>query len=187
MEKISFLGHVISREGITVDPMKVEAVAEWKRPENPTEIRSFLGLAGYYRRFIKDFSKLAGPLTDLTKKHDWFVWNVTCKASFQELKKRLTMAPVLVLPNGVDGFAIYTDASREGLGCVLMQNQNVISFASTKLKPREQNYPTHDLELAAVVFALKKWRHYLYGVTFEVYSDHKSLRYLFSQKELNMR
>ncbi|XP_071901792.1 uncharacterized protein [Coffea arabica] len=97
------------------------------------------------------------------------------------------MAPVLVLPNGVEGFAVYTDASREGLGCVLMQNRNVISFASRKLKPHEQNYPTHDLELAAVVFALKKWRHYLYGVTFEVYSDHKSLRYFFSQKELNMR
>ena len=97
------------------------------------------------------------------------------------------MAPVLVLPNGVDGFSVYTDASWEGLGCVLMQNRNVISFASRKLKPHEQNYPTHILELAAVVFALEKWRHYLYGVTFAVYSDHKSLRYLFSKKELNMR
>ncbi|XP_071900882.1 uncharacterized protein [Coffea arabica] len=187
LEKISFLGHVISKEGITVDPAKVEAVAEWKRPENPTEIRSFLGLAGYYRRFIKDFSKLAGPLTDLTKKNGRFVWDTRCETSFQELKRRLTRAPVLALPNGKDSFTVYTDASKEGLGCVLMQNQNVIAFASRKLKTHEQNYPTHDLELAAVVFALKKWRHYLYGITFEVYSDHKSLKYLFSQKELNMR
>ena len=97
------------------------------------------------------------------------------------------MAPILTLSNGKDSFTVYTDASREGLGCVLMQNKNVIAFASRKLKPHEQNYPTHDLELAAVVFALKKWRHYLYGVTFEVYSDHKSLKYLFPQKKLNMR
>ena len=100
----------------------------------PTEIRSFLGLAGYYRRFIKDFSKLAGPLTDLTKKHGRFVWDAKCEASFRELKKKLTMAPVLALPNGVDGFTVYTDASQDGLGCVLMQNRNVISFASRKLK-----------------------------------------------------
>ena len=126
------------------------------------EIRSFLGLVGYYKRFIKDFSKLAGPLTDLTKKNGRFMWDARCEASFRELKKRLTMASILVLPNGVDGFTVHTDASREGLECVLMQNQNVISFASSKLKPHKQNYPTHDLELAAVIFALKKWRHYLY-------------------------
>nr|XP_027124227.1 uncharacterized protein LOC113740914 [Coffea arabica] len=141
----------------------------------------------YYRRFIKDFSKLASPLTDLTKKGGRFLWGDKCETSFQELKRRLTIAPILALPNGPDGFTVYTDASREGLGCVLMQHQNVIAYASRKLKTHEQNYPIHDLELAAVVFALKKWRHYLYGVTFEVYSDHKSLKYLFSQKELNMR
>ena len=187
LEQVSFLGHIISKDGISVDPVKVEAVAEWKHPETPTEVRSFLGLAGYYRRFIKDFSKLAGPLTDLTKKHGQFVWNSKCESSFRELKKRLTSAPVLALPNGRDSFTVYTDASREGLGCVLMQNGSVNAYASKKLKPHERNYPTHDLELAAVVFALKKWRHYLYGVTFEVYTDHKSLKYLFSQKELNLR
>ena len=120
LEKISFLGNVISQESISVDPVKVEAVTNWKRPENPTEMRSFLGLTGYYRRFIIDFFKLAGPLTDLTKKHGRFMWDAKYKVSFQELKKRLTMALVLVLSNGVDGFALYTDASREGLGCVLM-------------------------------------------------------------------
>ncbi|XP_071920646.1 uncharacterized mitochondrial protein AtMg00860-like [Coffea arabica] len=112
-------------------------MAEWKRPENPTEIRSFLVLAGYYRRFIKDFSKLAGPLTDLMKKNGLFVWDTRCETSFQELKRRLTMALVLALPNGKDSFTVYTDASRKGLGCVLMQNKNVIAFASRKLKTHE--------------------------------------------------
>ncbi|XP_071925131.1 transposon Tf2-1 polyprotein [Coffea arabica] len=187
LDEISFLGHKISKEGIAVDPAKVEAVMNWKQPESPTEIRSFLGLAGYYRRFIKDFSKIAGPMTELTKKGNRFTWTPKCESSFQELKKRLTSTPVLVLPDGGEGYAVYSDASGEGLGCVLMQNSKVIAYASRRLKPHEQNYPTHDLELAAVIFALKKWRHYLYGVTFEVYTDHKSLKYLFSQKELNLR
>ncbi|XP_027158420.1 uncharacterized protein LOC113760043 [Coffea eugenioides] len=187
LTEISFLGHRVSEDGIAVDPAKVEAVINWKQPETPTEVRSFLGLAGYYRRFIQDFSKIAGPMTELTKKGAKFVWTPKCESSFQELKKRLTSAPVLVLPDGGEGYAVYSDASREGLGCVLMQMGKVVAYASRKLKPYEQNYPTHDLELAAVIFALKKWRHYLYGVTFEVFTDHKSLKYLFSQKELNLR
>ena len=121
MEKIFFLGHVISKDGIAVDPAKVKAITEWKRPESPTEVRSFLGQAGYYRRFIKDFFKVVGPLMDLTKIHNQFVWISKCEASFQELKGRLTSAPILTLPNGKDGFVVYTDASRMGLGCVLMQ------------------------------------------------------------------
>ncbi|XP_071906001.1 uncharacterized protein [Coffea arabica] len=153
LKEISFLAHKVSKKGIAVDPAKVEAVTMWKQPETPIEVRSFLGLAGYYRRFIKDILKIAGPMTELTKK----------------------------------GYAVYSDASREGLGCVLMQKGKVVAYASRRLKPHEQNYPTHDLELAAVIFALKKWKHYLYGVTFEVYTDHKSLKYLFSQKELNLR
>ena len=116
-----------------------------------------------------------------------FEWTNKVEESFQELKKRLTTAPVLALPEGKEGFAVYTDASKEGLGCFLMQNGKVIAYAARKLKVHEINYPTHDLELAGVVFALKKWRHYLYGMTFELYTDHKSLKYLFSQKELNMR
>ena len=187
LKEVSFLGHVISEKGIAVDPAKVKAVVDWKQPENPTEVRSFLGLAGYYRRFIQDFSKLAGPLTNLTRKNSRFVWDSKCENSFQELKSRLTKAPVLTLPNEKESFTVYTDASKEGLGCVLMQEGKVVAYASRKLKPHEQNYPTHDLELAAIVFALKKWRHYLYGVVFEVYTDHQSLKYLFSQKELNLR
>nr|XP_027124219.1 uncharacterized protein LOC113740905 [Coffea arabica] len=121
LTEISFLGHRVSEDGIAVDPAKVEAVMNWKQPETPTEVRSFLGLAGYYRRFIQDFSKIAGPMTELTKKGAKFVWTPKCESSFQELKKRLTSAPVLVLPDGGEGYAVYSDASREGLGCVLMQ------------------------------------------------------------------
>ena len=151
------------------------------------EIRSFLGLAGYYRRFIEGFSKLLGPLTALTKKNARFVWTGKCEQCFQELKRRLVTAPVLALPRESGDFVVYSDASKKGLGCVLMQNGNVIAYASRQLKPYEQNYPTHDLELGAVVFALKIWRHYLYGKQCEIYTDHKSLKYFFTQKELNMR
>ncbi|XP_071926141.1 uncharacterized mitochondrial protein AtMg00860-like [Coffea arabica] len=137
LEKVFFLGHKISKDGISVDPTKVDAVTEWKQPETPTEVRSFLGLAGYYRRFIKDFSRIAGPLTNLTKKHGKFMWNLKYEVSFQELKKRLTMAPILTLPNGKEGFMVYSDVSKEGLGCVLMQNGKVIGYASQKLKPHK--------------------------------------------------
>ena len=181
------MGHIVTKEGVLVDPGKVQAVMEWSRPANAKEIRSFLGLAGYYRRFVKDFSKIAGVLTKLTRKGVKFAWDDRCEAAFCELKKRLTTAPVLTLPSGSDGFEVYTDASRSGLGCVLMQNGKVIAYASRQLKPHELNYPTHDLELAAVVFALKIWRHYLYGVTCKIFTDHKSLKYIFTQKELNMR
>ncbi|RDX91384.1 Retrovirus-related Pol polyprotein from transposon 17.6, partial [Mucuna pruriens] len=148
---------------------------------------SFLGLAGYYRRFIEGFSKIALPLTDLTRKGVAFVWNSKCEHSFQTLKEKLTSAPVLVLPDLSKSFVVYCDASRMGLGGVLMQEGKVVAYASRQLKVHERNYPTHDLELAVVVFTLKIWRHYLYGSKFEVFSDHKSLRYLFDQKELNMR
>ena len=187
MTKIHFLGHVISKEGIAVDPSKIDAVLRWERPRNATEIRSFLGLAGYYRRFIEGFAKIASPLTKLTRKAVRFVWSSSCEDSFQELKKRLTTAPVLALPDSLGGFVVYSDASLIGLGCVLMQRGRVIAYGSRQLKPHEGNYPVHDLELAAVIFALKLWRHYLYGEDFEIYTDHKSLQYVFSQKELNLR
>ncbi|GAU42645.1 hypothetical protein TSUD_398500, partial [Trifolium subterraneum] len=187
LKEVSFLGHVISSGGIAVDPTKVDAVLKWETPESVSEIRSFLGLAGYYRRFIEGFSKMALPLTLLTRKDQAFVWDKKCEKSFQELKKKLTTAPVLILPDAKESFVVYCDASKLGLGGVLMQKGKVVAFASRQLKVHERNYPTHDLELAAVVFALKVWRHYLYGSRFEVFSDHKSLKYLFDQKELNMR
>ena len=187
LKEVKFLGHVVSSEGVAVDPSKVEAVLQWESPKSVTEVRSFVGLAGYYRRFISGFSQIARPLTNLTKKDRPFVWTEQCEAAFQELKTLLTTAPVLVLPDSSQPFEVYTDASLMGLGCVLMQNGKVIAYASRQLRPHEVNYPTHDLELCAVVFALKIWRHYLFGAQFEVFSDHKSLKYLMDQKELNGR
>ncbi|GAU47013.1 hypothetical protein TSUD_403230 [Trifolium subterraneum] len=187
LKEVSFLGHIISSGSIAVDPVMVDTVMKWGTPESVSEIRSFLGLDGYYRRFIEGFSKMALPLTSLTRKDKAFVWDEKCEKSFQELKKKLTTAPVLVLPDAKESFVVYCDASKLGLCGVLMQKGKVVAYASRQLKVHEKNYPTHDLELAAVVFALKVWRHYLFGSRFEVFSDHKSLRYLFDQKELNMR
>ena len=187
LQEVQFLGHVVSNEGIKVDPAKIEAVMNWERPRTPTEVRSFMGLAGYYRRFVPDFAKIATPLTKLTRKNEKFIWTEKCEESFQELKGRLVTAPVLTLPDDQGNFVIYSDASHKGLGCVLMQHNSVIAYASRQLRPHEQKYPTHDLELAAIVFALKIWRHYLYGEKCEIYTDHKSLKYIFTQKELNMR
>ncbi|XP_043811844.1 uncharacterized protein LOC122723519 [Manihot esculenta] len=187
LNDISFLGHVVSAEGIRVDPKKIEAILEWKPPKNVAEIRSFLGLAGYYRRFVKGFSIIAAPLTKLLHKNVKYDWDDKCQKSFEKLKKMLTEAPVLTQPESGKDFVIYSDASHNGLGCVLMQEGKVVAYASRQLKPHEKNYPTHDLELAAIVFALKIWRHYLYGEKCYIYTDHKSLKYLPIQKELNLR
>ncbi|KAL5579962.1 hypothetical protein UlMin_012404 [Ulmus minor] len=150
VHQVTFLGNVISKDGVSVDPSKVEAVSNWLRPTTVTEIRSFLGMAGYYRRFVEGFSRIVGPLTTLTRKNVRFTWTEDCEKSFQELKKRLTTAPVLVIPSGNDGFVIYSDASKMGLGAILMQHGRVIAYASRQLKDYEKNYPTHDLKLAAV-------------------------------------
>ncbi|WVZ89427.1 hypothetical protein U9M48_035838 [Paspalum notatum var. saurae] len=187
LKEVGFLGHILSEKGVAVDPSKVKDVLNWKQPETVTEIRSFLGLAGYYRRFIKDFSKIAKPMTSLTKKNAKFVWGPKCEDGFRELKKLLTTAPVLAQPDVTKPFDVYCDASGQGLGCVLMQEGRVIAYASRQLRKHEANYPTHDLELAAVVHALKIWRHYLLGNTCHIYTDHKSLKYIFTQPELNMR
>ncbi|GJR33539.1 putative nucleotidyltransferase, ribonuclease H [Tanacetum coccineum] len=187
LQQVAFLGHIVSADGIIMDPSKVEAITKWPRPTTVTEVRSFLGLAGYYRRFVEGFSRLALPLTQLMRKGEKFVWTDERQESFEELKRRLVSAPILTLPSGSGGFQIYSDASKKGLGCVLMQHGKVIAYASRQLKPYEVNYPTHDLELAAVVFALKIWRHYLYGEACDIFTDHKSLKYIFTQRELNMR
>ncbi|GJT77518.1 putative nucleotidyltransferase, ribonuclease H [Tanacetum coccineum] len=187
LREVQFLGHVINGDGIHVDPSKIEAVKNWEAPRTPSEVRSFLGLAGYYRRFIENFSKIAKPLTVLTQKSKTFDWGEEQENAFQTLKDKLCNAPVLALPDGPEDFVVYCDASGLGLGCVLMQRGKVITYASRQLKIHEKNYTTHDLELGAVVFALKIWRHYLYGTKSVIYTDHKSLQHIFSQKELNMR
>ena len=187
MKEVKFLGHVVSEQGVAVDPAKIEAVIKWEPPKNVMEVRSFLGLAGYYRRFVEGFSKLAMPMTRLTKKREKLLWAPECELVFHTLKEKLTTTPVLIIPNSGEEYEVYTDASLRGLGCVLMQGGKVVAYGSRQLKTHEQNYPTHDLELAAVVFALKLWRCYLYGEKFQVYSDHKSLKYIFTQKDLNLR
>ncbi|GJS79908.1 reverse transcriptase domain-containing protein [Tanacetum coccineum] len=286
LREVQFLGHVINGNGIHVDPSKIKAVKNWKAPRTLTEVCSFLGLVGYYRRFIENFSKIAKSLTILTQKSKTFDWgeeqelafqtlkDKLCNApvlalpdrpedfvtqeehvehlrlvlellkkeklyakfskcefwlrevqflghvingngihvdpskieaiknwkalrtstegekqelAFQTLKDKLCNAPVLALPDGPEDFVVYYDASGIGLGCVLMQRGKVIAYASRQLKIHEKNYTTHDLELGAVVFALKIWRHYLYGIKSVIYTDHKSLQHIFSQKELNMR
>ncbi|GKE81965.1 putative reverse transcriptase domain-containing protein, partial [Tanacetum coccineum] len=149
-----FLGHVVNNDGIHVDPNKIKAVKNWVAPKSPIEVRSFLGLAGYYRRFIMNFSKIAKSLTILTQKNKKYVWGDEQEMAFQTLKDKLCNAPVLALPDGPKDFV---------------------------------NYTTHDLELGAVVFALKIWRHYLYRTKSVIYTDHKSLQHIFDQKELNIR
>ena len=165
----------------------VQTVLKRNAPTNQTKVRSFLSLAGYYRKFVQGFSSIARPLTQLLKKDKKFEWTDKCEESFQELKKRLVSAPVLTMPDITKSFDVYCDASKLGLGSVLMQEGKVISYISRQLRPHELNYPTHDLELAAVVHALKAWRHFLMGHRCEIYTDHKSLKYIFSQRELNMR
>ena len=170
-----------------MDPKKIEVVVEWKPPRNVIEVHSFLGLAGYYRRFVKGFSMIAAPMTRLLQKNVKYEWSEKCQRSFEKLKVFLTEDPVLTQPTCGKEYVIYSDASLNGLGCVLMQEGKVVAYASRLLKPHEKNYPTHDLELAAIVFALKIWRHYLYGEKCFIYTDHKSLKYLPSQRELNLR
>jgi ribonuclease HI len=187
LTEVAFLGHVISAGGVSVDPGKVKDVLNWMPRITTSEIQSFWGLAGYYYRFIKDFSKIAKPMMKLLKKNKAFEWTAECQARFEELRKHLTSAPVLVLPDLTKKFDIYCDASRQGLGCVLMQEGQVVCYASRQLSKHEENYPTHDLELAAVVHALEIWRHYLIGHHCEIYSDHKSLKCIFTQNDLNLR
>jgi hypothetical protein len=170
------LGHTISKDGISVDPSKVQEVMDWKPPTSVHQIRSFLGLAGYYRRFIPDFSRIAKPMIELLKKGVKFSWNEKCDEAFYTLRAHLTTAPVLAQPDPSRSFDVYCDASGTGLGCVLMQDNRVIAYASRALRMHEQNYPTHDLELAAVIHALKLWRHHLMGTNCNIYTDHKEFK-----------
>ncbi|KAG8501022.1 hypothetical protein CXB51_003082 [Gossypium anomalum] len=159
LREVGFLGHIVSGEGIKVDSSKISAIVDWKPSRNVSEVRSFLGLAGYYRRFVEGFSMIATPLTRLLRKDIKFEWTEKCQQSFDKLKTLLTKAP-------------------EG---------KVIAYASRQLKPHEKNYPTYDLELAAIIFALKIWRRHLYGEKCHIFTDHKSLKYLMTQKDLNLR
>jgi len=185
--RVGFLGHIVSDQGVSVDPEKVKSIKEWPRIKSATEIRSFLGLAGYYQRFVKGFASMAQPLTRLTGKDTKLQWSDECEKSFADLKLMLTSALVLTLPEADEPYIVYTDASITGLGCVLMQKGSVIAYASRQLRKHGGNYPTHDLEMFAVMFALKIWRSYLYSAKVQIFTDHKSLKYIFTQPELNLR
>ncbi|KAD5960543.1 hypothetical protein E3N88_12015 [Mikania micrantha] len=186
MREVQFLGDVVNEKGIHVDPAKIEAIKSWEAPKTPTEVPKFLGLAGYYRRFSEGFSKIAQPLTTITHKGTKYDWTDKHEAAFRILKQKLCSAPILSLLEGTEDFVVYCEAFAQGFGCVLMQLDKVIAYASRQFRPRKKNYTTHDLELGAVVFALKIWRHYLYGTKCTIYTNRKSLQHIFYQKELNM-
>jgi hypothetical protein len=163
-----------------VDLAKVKDIVSWKIPKIVIEVRSFLGLTCYYRQFIEGFSKIAKPMTSLLEKGKEFDWTRECQESFNQLRLKLMSPPVLIMPDLQKGFDIYFDSCCQGLGCVLMQEGHVISYASRQLRKHELNYPTHVVELAVVVHALKIWRHYIMGTKCQVYTDHKSLKYIFT-------
>ncbi|KAG8499075.1 hypothetical protein CXB51_005486 [Gossypium anomalum] len=174
-QEVKFLGYIVSGDGIQVDPSKISAIVEWKLLRNVTETVC---------ERVFDDSHL---MTRLLQKDVKFEWSEKCQQSFEKLKALLTEALVLVQLESGKEFLIYSDASLNGLGCVLMQEGKVLAYASRQLKPHEKNYSTHDLELAAIIFALKIWRHYLFRERCHVYSDHKSLKYLMTQRDLNLR
>ncbi|GJU20703.1 putative reverse transcriptase domain-containing protein [Tanacetum coccineum] len=186
-EHLKAILELLKKEKLYAKFSKCEFWIPKASPKTPTEIRQFLGLAGYYRRFIEGFLKIAKSMTKLTQKGIKFDWGEKEENAFQLIKQKLCSAPILALPEGSEDFVVYCDASHKGLGVVLMQREKVIAYASRQLKVHEKNYTTHDLELGSVVFALKIWRHYLYGTRCTVFTDHKSLQHILDQKKLNMR
>jgi hypothetical protein len=190
-ESVEYLGHIISSKGITTDPKKVLSIKEWPQPRNLKELQSFLGLCNYYRRFIADYSRIATPLTDLTHKDTPFHWTTQTTEAFEELKKRMTKAPVLCIPNAELPFTVTTDASDFAVGAVLSQDQGngpqPVAYTSRKMNVHERNYAAHEKETLAIMHALSKWRVYLEGRPFTVFTDHCTLRHFPEQPNLTRR
>lgn len=188
---VSFLGHVVSGKGISMEEDKVKAIRNWPAPTTVTGVRSFLGLAGYYRKFVKNFSRIASPLSELLHKAKPFEWKETQQKAFDALKLAVSSGPVLIIPDDSKPYVVTTDASGFAIGATLSQDQGdglqPIAFMSQKMLPAEKNYPVHEQELLAVVCALKEWRHYLHGRKFRIITDHQSLRYLSTQPHLSPR
>lgn len=191
VQEMEFLGHIVSKDGIKVDPKKVEAVQSWPVPQSVKEIRSFLGLTGYYRKFIRHYAHKALPLTELTKQDVTWHWSEKEQKAFEELKEALTAAPVLVSPNPELPYEVYTDASFYALGAVLMQDHGKglqpVAYLSRKLTPTERGYPIGDKEMLGIFWALNEWRCYLEGATFRVNSDHLNHTWFQSKKNLTRR
>uniref|UniRef100_A0A383WFN5 Reverse transcriptase n=1 Tax=Tetradesmus obliquus TaxID=3088 RepID=A0A383WFN5_TETOB len=192
MKEVAFLGHIVSGEGIKMDPKKVEAVREWPAPRNVTEVRSFLGLTGFYRRFIHHYAHKALPLTNLTAGGAKWKWRGDVEAkAFEDLKNALVSAPVLVTPDSTLPYEVYTDASKFALGAVLLQNQGKglqpVAYLSRKLNAAERNYPTGDREMLGIYYALQIWRCYLEGASFKVNSDHLNHTWFNKKKDLSRR
>lgn len=180
-ERVEYLGHYIEAKGVSTDPNKVKAVRDWPQPDNLKQLRGFLGLAGYYRRFVKGFGGIARPLTALTKK-DSFGWSAEAQSAFEELKFTLCTAPVLALPDFSKQFVVETDACGRGIGAVLMQDGHPIAYISRHLKGKQVNLSIYEKELLVVVFAVQKWRHYLLHDHFVIRTDQRSLKYLLKQR-----
>ena len=186
-KEVTYLGHVVSENGVSTDPSKVSKIFDWPIPRNVSELRSFLGLASYYRRFIKDFAKIAVPLHRLTEKNKPFVWSESCLEAFNELKRELTNHPILAYPDFNKEFILDTDASDYGIGDVFSQvegnEERVIGYASRSLTKPERRYSTTRKELLAIFAFIQHFRHYLYGKSFIIQTDHNALKWLKSFKE----
>ena len=179
--QVAYLGHVISGAGVQADPQKVQAIQQWPIPSNLKKLRGFLGLAGYYRRFIRDFGKLAKPLTDLLKKNS-FVWTDQATAAFAALKLAMSSPPLLALPDFSQVFEVETDASGDGIGAVLSQKGRPLAFYSQALAPKHKGLSVYEREMIAIVSAVQKWRPYLLGRRFIIKTDHQSLKYMIEQR-----
>ncbi|CAI7927199.1 unnamed protein product, partial [Closterium sp. NIES-54] len=191
LKKGHFLGHMVSAQGVHVDPKKIEAVRTWKKPENVKELQQFLGFANYYNRFVPQYAKIATPLTNLLKRNTPFKWEDVHQQDMEQLKTALTSAPVLILPDPEKDYVIEADASDQAVGAVLMQDQGKglqsIAYLSKKLYEVELNYPIHEKEALAIIMAFKTWQCYLEGRKTTVYTDHCNLKYLKTQPTLSRR
>ena len=176
---IAYLGHVISNTGVTMDPAKVQAMVDWPKPQFARAVRGFLGLEGYYRKFVNDYGAIAPPLTALLK--DGFTWNDAAAAAFQALKTAVTSAPILALPNFTRPFVVECDASTYGFGAVLLQDKHPIAYFSRPIAPRHRSLAAYERELIGLVQAIRHWRSYLWGRRFTVRTDHYRLKFLLDQ------
>jgi hypothetical protein len=181
-QSLEYLGHIISADGVSTDPTKIEAVQHWPQPTNPTQLRGFLGLAGYYRKFIRHFGIISRPLTDLLKKNKAFVWSPVVHDAFLSLKTALVQAPVLALPDFTKDFVLEADACATGVGAVLMQHGHPLAFLSKALGPRNQALSVYDKECLAILLAIDKWRSYLQHKQFTIHTDQRSLIHLGEHK-----